>query len=330
MTERQLFFDHLVSRYERALQKPHIPDMQVSFAEDGTPSIVDKKAYRVLKREIIADTLQVLRQSKLFLLNGAVVDDLYHMTAEYTDFETATKLPFPSIFFEFMDSLEVERIYGEKTRLTALMIGQSSATDPFYRWTAKKREMPSGTFSFLFFYDTMKEFDLPDNVTCGAHELHLVLEPKEFKIGTLFETDMLTRPAESMNTNFYSEMVALSLNTISYINAHNVTIRRQDRQNSDLGRINVRRVRDGKNSLPNLKPYYWIDVRQNEARERDEEGESKMDYREWVRGAFHRYHTRTGVVKNWVQPYVRGPNGAPWKENRYRVLADMLQKVPRL
>ncbi|MBS3051415.1 MAG: hypothetical protein J4400_04680 [Candidatus Aenigmarchaeota archaeon] len=328
--QRQVYFDHLVSRYKTALQKPHRPDIQTSYA-DGKVQVMDNNAYRTTKRDIIGHTLQVLDKSKLFLLNGAVVDDLYHMPPEYTDYETATRLPFPVMFFELMDPLEVERIHGEKTRLTAMMVGKSIDADPFYRWAiAQHAEMSGKTFSFLFFYDTMKEFDLPDNVICGSDKLHLVFRPEEFANGTLFETNMLTRPNPPMNVNFYSGMTGLCLNTISYINAHNVTVRREDRQNGGLSGINARRIRHGKKPLPNLKPYYWIDVRQSEARERNREEESKMEYREWVRGAFHRYHTRAGIVRHWVQPYIRGPEDKPWKENRYRILADMLQKGPRL
>ncbi len=323
--QRQMFFDHLVSMYTAALQKPHKPDIHVSYRDDRM-QVTDNNAYRAVKRSIINHTLQVLGQSKLFLLNGAVVDDLYHMPPDYTDYETATRLPFPVIFFELTDPLEVERISGEKTRLTATMVGKSSDTDPFYRWATTQREMPEGTFSFLFFYDTMKEFDLPDNIVCGSDELNLVFKPEEFTHGTLLETNTSTRSDASMNAEVYSKMAGLCLNTISYINAHNVTIRRQDRQNKNLDEINARRIRHGKKPLPNLKSYYWIDVKRGETSERNMEEESKMEYREWVRGHFKRYHTRNGMVRHWIQPYVRGPEDKPWKENRYRVLADMLQK----
>ena len=49
-----------------------------------------------------------------------------------------------------------------------------------------------------------------------------------------------------------------------------------------------------------------------------------MNYREMVRGHFQRYHKREGIIRYWIPRYARGPEGAPWKENRYRVLNDLL------
>ena len=47
------------------------------------------------------------------------------------------------------------------------------------------------------------------------------------------------------------------------------------------------------------------------------------------RRSFPDYHTSEGLITNWIEPYVRGPEDAPWKENRYKVLDDMLRKGPR-
>ena len=32
-----------------------------------------------------------------------------------------------------------------------------------------------------------------------------------------------------------------------------------------------------------------------------------------VRGHWHTYHTRNGPVQRWVMPFVKGPEGAPFK-----------------
>lgn len=131
-----------------------------------------------------------------------------------------------------------------------------------------------------------------------------------------------------MRANF-QRLLDLNVNLIDYINAHNVVIRKVDRGGPIIDIINRKRIRKGKKSLP-TKPYYWIDVKQSVASEESAVRGNPLEYREWVRGHFQKYYTKDGAIKNWIEPYVRGPTDAPWKEKRYRVLDDMLKRRQKL
>jgi hypothetical protein len=115
---------------------------------------------------------------------------------------------------------------------------------------------------------------------------------------------------------------------VNYINAHNVTIKKTERETRDIDGVNRKRERKGKKQLTPIKPYHWIDLRPVEivsGRKRETYGRV-LEFREMVRGHFQRYHKTEGVVRNWIDPYVRGPDDALWRENRYRLLETMLRR----
>ena len=129
------------------------------------------------------------------------------------------------------------------------------------------------------------------------------------------------------------QLLDLAINTIAYVNAHNVIIHKQDRNPRnprDVDRINRKRTAKGKKPIPSLQPYHWIEVRQSVIEEKKGYEGATLDYREWVRGHFQRYHRANEVVRNWISPYLRGPEDAPWRENRYKILEDMLKRGPKL
>lgn len=298
------------------------------------------------------DHFRLLDQAKLFLINGAVVDDLYALPHDATNYRTALHLPFPVIFFELMDALEV-RINDEHSRqVKGLLFGKTLdlfhdgltrtfSTDDDYElhffsegqgnqaypsdvMYFKLSELPAFNFRFgrLFTY----RYD-PAHGVRDAHEGVFDSMVVMSRAGVI--TDATDQPTRERIMGNFGRMLDLCMNIVEYINAHNVVIQKTARETRDpgeLARINRGREKHGKRPLPPLRPYHWIQIRQGAARQTEQGDGGALEYKEWVRGHFQRYHAREGIVRNWIEPYVRGPEGAPWREARYEVLDDMLRR----
>ena len=341
MENQRMFFDDVQAKYLRLRER-------ILRAKTLNP-----RAVQYIERDV-----QLWRASKIFLLNGAVVDDLYRFPHDDTDYQATINLPFPVIFFELMNPLDLQ--VGDETKsLKAMRYGHGRDMDI----TRIRDNIQEDEFQISLFYTD--SLDVDDDVPkIDAVSFSLSTLPRfDFRISRSacdytydpqnglairrYEDDptissMIRTQVESGRfrdvkdpdryVGNFARLLDLCVNVVHYINAHNVTIRktkRETRTQEEIERINRKRLRDGKREIMPLKPYYWINVKQSVVDEKEGQNQSTMEYREWVRGHLQRYHTDKGLVRKWVQPYIRGPPDKPWKENRYRVLADMLSKGPR-
>ncbi len=166
------------------------------------------------------------------------------------------------------------------------------------------------------------EYDKAGKVVCTNRD-QMSRQTREYQ-------DTFSEQHPEIAAQNFRHLLDLCVNIVDYINAHNTTIRRTERIQADLEKINRKREKKGKKLLEPLKPYHWIDIVQHTLYDgKREKTESRMDYKEWVIGHFEKYHTKKGMIKHWIGSYVRGPDDAPWKENRYKVLDDMLKKGPK-
>jgi hypothetical protein len=326
MKHQELYYDQLSREFSRRISA------NAARGPDGMhPKTID---------QIIREPMSgILKESRLFLLNSAVVDDLYHYPAENTDFSSLQHLPFPTLFFELTDPLEFKREKdGREMKLRAILFGRGYQTSPSLKLMHKSddkigRDLAENVFCASCFYENPENpSDNYAEMLCGEDAFNQLKGngPVEAFQGDLFgDLSLPSSQPDKPTTRSFSNIFRLCVNILSYINAHNATIRKTERNRPDLDAVNRRRANKGKKVLEPLKPYYWVDVKQTvvDERKRREEG-AKLDYREWVRGHFWRYRAEPGVVRIWVDPYVRGPETAPWKENRYHVLADMLTHKP--
>lgn len=262
--------------------------------------------------------LHALQDSRIFYVNSAVVESLANLSPMETNYEAVKHMPFENLFFEM--SAPLKGIRG-------FLFGNSRIVDPYF-------SLPE--------FSNLVDETFYSSVICSedgniASILASMDDVEEYKSKNypqnIFSPSGDTRrhPLDEISKRDTLAFFSLGCNLIDYINAHNVTIRKVDRDSRNIDRINRKRKQKGKKILEPLKPYYWIDVRESPVGNASQHigDSSSMDYREWVRGHFQRYHTREGTVKNWIQPYARGPEDAPLKENRYRVLEDILKKGPR-
>ncbi|MFH1440260.1 MAG: hypothetical protein ABIG89_06835 [Candidatus Woesearchaeota archaeon] len=297
---------------------------------------------------------EILNETHIFLLNGAVVESLYNITPQDTCLdplgdgsldcsdESKDKLPFDGMFFELMDPIDFEYSHEKSAKLKALHFGYGK------KYNAMTRHLDEDMFSLndldafyvMFFYQHVTGDDFPTTVVFGR-DIEEVINSKKSVV--------VQRPAainrnfsngeldDSLNTGLFIKNVCFCINVISYINAHNVEVREQSRFNPNLYLKNKRRERRSvrrrpKKPLPQLRPYYWIDIKPQEVTKRGDyvrggAGGRELTERHYVRGHFQRYRIADGnVVKNWINPYVRGPDGAPFRNDRYKVLDDMLKK----
>ncbi|MDO8656163.1 MAG: hypothetical protein Q7K45_02915 [Nanoarchaeota archaeon] len=327
---KRLFYDTLVEYYRRNDLTNAYEAAHKRKGSNPDNSVID------LIKEKNATTLRVLETSALFFINGAVADDLLHVPHD-PNYQSTFHLPFPVLFFEFMKPLEVEII--ENRNLRGVVYGKASDANFLAGKVDDDFKYPDDQFAVGLFYDTpipdmvyFRVSALPNLAFLTNEGFFYEYTPDTGVVATLNETQgtlyqqSLPHDPEILRKNFQN-LVNLSVNLIDYINAHNVTIRKVERTPVDIDRINRKRQRKGKKMLMPLKPYYWTDVEQSEQREQvvRPTGDTQ-NYREWLRGHFQRYHTSAGIAKNWIMPYVRGPEDTPWKEKRYRVLDDMLKE----
>jgi len=319
-----------------------------------------------LKMDINQMSPGILPSAHLFLINSAVASDLYEIPSERTNYDAGLHLPFDIVFFELMESISISLNDGISKKLKGILaMNNVGAGDPTPNFgDADPR------FHMTLFYESLIDKQRPAKIYpyADSSKIHgaIDLDMIEFKFNRLpeFQISMngenyICHPDKSISfagfslksiksykrhTNLqqyedYEKIRNLCINIIEYINAHNVIIKKEEGNVKELEKVNRKRRNKGKASLPEVRPYYWIELKEQTITEKKKEdstnsGEgSAMDYREWVRGHFIRYHYKVegqDVVKRlWRQPFVRGPAGAPWKEKRYEVLDDLLRKGPK-
>ncbi len=335
---QELFFDRLLSHYQK-----------------GYTSV--KKPYPESWEDCCGLQTRILQQSTPFFINGAVADDLYNISRDRKDIDCLSHMPFPLLYFELMDPLEI--IVGEqyKRSVKGIVLGKEHLLFP----GSLSKAFGKDYFNILLYdMNTLREQpakDLPDtayfeaqtpyNLGFTSHLFQYLPNQNEFLGVKTYTLDTkrglmqnpLSEGEQDRVREHFTQITHFCLNLIDYINAHNIMLKvveRETRDARELERINRKRETKGKRPFLVLKPFYWVDITEktivrkdlgSEEMLRSEAGqENVLQYREWVRGHFQRYHTVEGIKKNWINPYVRGPSAAPWKENRYVVLEEMLER----
>ncbi|PIZ51633.1 hypothetical protein COY27_02870 [Candidatus Woesearchaeota archaeon CG_4_10_14_0_2_um_filter_33_13] len=271
-----------------------------------------------------------LDKSQLILINGAVADSLYFLDQSQVNYDSLDHLPFGTMFFELMQAVPFEMEMGVEAPLKAILFGKAKDVSPICSvFGDSVLKAPDGSEMNLFyaglFFEGMNRFDLPNEI---------IFTPEDLRKGNnsirAIELASTTDYSHLTADKVYNRLINLCVNIVSYINAHNVTIVKTERDNPYLPRINRKRAQKGHKQIKPLHPIHWIDIKQSthysRERQRLEEEGRTLEYQEIVRGHFQRYHTNDGVVKLWRDPFRRGPEDAPWRNNRYRLLDTLLKQ----
>lgn len=115
------------------------------------------------------------------------------------------------------------------------------------------------------------------------------------------------------------------VNLINYINAHNVQVTQRTRgkyvpyQGEDIFKLPTEK-----------RPFYLITIRDEIIEESQEKAARSwnLQWRIYVRGHNVKYRNSDGSIKlvTWRKPHIRGPPNAPWREQRYELLASKLER----
>jgi len=127
--------------------------------------------------------------------------------------------------------------------------------------------------------------------------------------------------SELDDLDVFKHVPNLCVNLVNYINAHNVTVIKRER---DVD-IDAERVWDGEREK---NPFYLVTIRDGVVEEPELPTGRTWDlkWRVYVRGHDRKYRDdqRRVVRTTWIGPHIKGPDGAPWRYQRYQVLATKL------
>lgn len=128
------------------------------------------------------------------------------------------------------------------------------------------------------------------------------------------------------NNEVFVQIPNLATNLVNYINSHNVTIVKRERQATYLDiRPNGKRKRRAE-----ARPYNLVVLRDAIIEKPEGPGERTWELQEriFVRGHDRKYRNPDNSIRlvSWIPPHIRGPAEAPFKEQRYQVLYEKLQK----
>jgi len=142
-----------------------------------------------------------------------------------------------------------------------------------------------------------------------------IMFPKESKIN------------DFPNGDTFYKIPNLCINLINYINSHNITIVKRER---DI--VFLEKIKKGKQKKRKQKsPFYLIPIKDEiyiEPDTRKEIGKWELTERIHVRGHDRKYRDNRGDIKKiiWIPPHVKGPESAPWRNQRYEILAGKLKR----
>lgn len=354
---KQLFFDDFVNKLEREIM-PELGSSLNRFREDPYDKAFAPYLLGILSKYALLRAFK--DKSKVFLIDEATLDSLHNVKHTNIDYSKSIKLPFPFIFFEFEKPLSVPFFEGEEKQIKGMfyhrMYDLNEHENEIYSKLLPNLPFPSPDCSrtafeilacsneghFISKEAAYKEVSPCFGISFDINDLpNFLIHPgkkayryiyKENKLEEISldaslpsTSDFFTSKTYSLDTkrnvsmeNTASKFMDLSLNLINYINAQNVEVLKVDRDNRHLDAINRKRAQKGKKLLEPIKPYYFIEVKKHYTTENDEPKNSwELGYRIWVRGHFRHYQDGNCI---WIDPYIKGPIDAPWKENRYLML----------
>ena len=258
-----------------------------------------------------AALIDSLNESKIFKIDGAVLDSLHNVKHGNIDYEHSIKLPFPEIFFEFENPVTFRFEDGKQTEFNGALLdrtlkqkerqnnfviknyGSEFTSDTSAIWpTSYNVRFFNRYTSFVEHNDAAKEgvadisFDinsLPNfefsangrqyNINHTSNKIEYTDVSHFVETGNKKVED-ITGKIDIEAFSDIKKKIDLSINLINYINAQNVAImkfERDSRSNQDIARINRKRERDGKSLVSRLKPYYMVEVKKSYVNKNNEE-----------------------------------------------------------
>lgn len=272
-----------------------------------------------------------LNSSKVFLIDEMTLDNFYNIPHGNMNYEKAVRLPFPSIFFEFEKGIDITLPHGNKKNLRALLHSGFIDFNESKKVSTKHYDFSKHMDTYLFFNESALSWpvnflsysvgNLPDFLYNSPEGMYRVKNNLTDVIYDAIKKDSEVMPVE-LDTGDFPKIIDLSLNLVSYINAQNTVIKRWSPDLNKMKKINKKRLKKGKSEIRIPTPYSWVEVKKNyydscQDSNKNDEKSWELKYRVWNRGHFRHYSDGKCI---WIPPYIKGPEDAPWKENRYAAL----------
>lgn len=307
------------------------------------------------------ESIQRLRSAKPFLIGKVTLDSLINQRPESYEYILDGKLPFDNMFFEFQEPIDIplpsnmDIIHPQGMHVIKHVLGTVAETEDekrlFYRIRLCTRTDIVEGISIIFspaLPDYLIAFVRKDLFTVDLHNNICVHDchknPLNLEIGQELMGYILRGQANALHDwyknipdgfegvslmsmpghDYFFTAANLCTNLVNYINAHNVTIRNCERdvtviERNERGKAKKKVVKE---------PFYLITVKDVEIKESGHTDKSSWTLTEriYVRGHDRRLRDDEGHIRmvTWVSPCIKGPEGAPFANQRYEVLAKKL------
>jgi hypothetical protein len=311
-------------------------------------------------QEIIVDYkkgVDELKQSKIVLVGPATIDSLVNQKPERYDYIENKQLPFDKLFFELPVPFKLNYPFKPEERDCRGIY--------FYVLDNEKSDsgLNYGTYSYgidVFYRDSERDF-VPVTMVCNPakkdrftgtltdmrFDIDLTTKTVEYisvddeekfvraNLDPLQRIRTMAGPInishkipldEAKNHEVFVQLANLCTNLINYINGHNVTFVERNREVAIL----QRNERNKKKKIIEQKPFYLVTIEDavKEHQEVISDEDRSLKWRIYVRGHNRHYRDEHGRIYlvTWIAPYIKGPENAPRREDRYILLADKLLK----
>lgn len=349
MPEKRLHYDCIISLFEKSIE------MVEKCRSAGTP--IPKN----IKNRIESDKIMLksLRDVKIFWIDELTLESLLNEPYQVAGFlKEEYKTPFSQMFIDFEKGLEY-RFLEKREESTKNKIGGITFFVNEYNNFAINafRNDGEGPLISMWYTHTNaapmiiseKQFNKEGSASEMRNYLFKIQEKKIFRPTVKVPPEKLIKMRGSPLEDFLEigspinyqmvdddcldafKLTNFSINIIDYINTANVVIRERKRFRKERFRIGVGKDRHLEKRKVELKPYYWVEIKKGYVDKEHEDSGKTLDFRFWVRGHFRkleseRYKSKRGQ-KIWITPYVKGPEDAPWKENRWEILYKRFEHI---
>ncbi len=299
--------------------------------------------------ETITFTTYVITEAKPIMIGPATLDTLVNYEPKTYEYIEKEHLPFDIMFFEFPEPYQIGIPFSsDQGNLTGLL---------FYKIGGKTGEYTA----FMYFEDSARAIQTIrmkfNPKTKAFFEGHTDLKNVSIK----FSIDAATKQveystAEDMVAYYRSRFAGpkapdatrrckfeevengdvllqisnLCTNIVNYINAQNTTITKRTRTIDVLSRTDKGKKKKEKRDLP----YYIVRIQKREIEESEipTGNHWTLDERIVVRGHDRRYKDESGKIylTTWIEPYVKGPEDAPWRNQRYQMMGEAIEREKRM
>lgn len=324
------------------------------FSHIALPAI---SAYGMYSQNVAASGLAMenMKKARPILIGPATLDSLINNEPEDYGYIINEQLPFKNMFFEFIEPVKLKMPFdrGENDLAGIHFNAMHELTDESFAdnhnyllelyYTTKKGAIkriiiscdPATKCSFRGSVQGIRFYADMGSKSVKYTTLEDISEElaKGNIVGPDFTSDYRNSGplSEIDRGNFFINVANLCTNIINYINAENketVEMRRQVTVKTGNNGGKVRRE-------TREEPYYIIKITapREYTKEYTHTGMTwQLDERICVIGHNRRLRDENGEIRKviWIDPCVKGPANAPWKNARYELMGEMIKRERKM